>query len=84
MNLFTDNGEVVAIYLWKHKDGDGEFRPLQTYDAIEEFGIKMNNEKVAVYFNKSKSSIDYYYLNLNDLWHWTKDEKIKNCKEYKT
>lgn len=84
MELYADDGEIVKVYLWKHKEGDGEFRPLQTYKAIEEFKIKIDDEKTTVYFNKSKSSADYYYLKFNDLWHWTKDGKIRNYNEYST
>jgi len=82
MKIYADNGDGIKINVWKHQDGDGEFRPLQTYDPIEEFDITINDKKIIVYFNKSKSSVDYYYLKLNDLWHWTKDGNIKNHSQF--
>ncbi len=84
MRIYASNGDSVKIDIWKHRDGDGEFRPLQTYDSIEEFDITINNKRVTVYFNKSKSSVDYYYLKFNELWHWTRDENIKNHTQYTT
>lgn len=84
MKIFAKNGDSVKISIWKHKDGDGEFRPNQTYNAIKEFDIFINNKKITVYFNKSKSSVDYYYLRFNNLWNWTRDGNIKNYREYRT
>jgi hypothetical protein len=82
MKIYANNGNSVKIHIWKHQDG--EFRPLQTYDPIEEFRITINNKQITVYYNKSKSSVDYYYLKFNELWHWTKDGNIKNHAQYTT
>jgi len=84
MKIYASNGDSVKINIWKHQDGDGGFRPLQTYDPIGEFDITINDEKITVYFNKSKSSVDYYYLKFNELWHWTRDRNIKNHTQYTT
>ena len=84
MQIRSGKGETVKINIWKHKDGDGEFRPLQTYDPIEEFDITINDKEITVSSNKSKSSVDYYYLKISELWHWTRDGNIKNCNQYTT
>ena len=83
MKIYADDDDsIINISVWKHKDGDGEFRPLQTHEPIEEFNISINNEKITVYYNKSKSSVDYFYLKFKGLWHWTRDKNIKNYSQY--
>ena len=84
MNIFANNGDSIRITIWKHQDGDGEFRPLQTYEPIEKFDISIDGESIAVYYNRSKSCVDYYYLNFNNLWYWTRDGKIRNYRRYTT
>jgi len=82
MKIYTNNGDSINIGVWKY--GDGEFKPRQTEEAIEEFDITINNEKLTVYYNKSKSDVDYYYLRVNGLWHWTRDGNIKSHTQYTT
>jgi hypothetical protein len=81
VKIFSNNGDCVNIKIWAH--GGGEFKPLQTEDPIDEFNISINDEKFIVYYNKSKSNIDYYYLNFKGLWHWTRDN-IRNHNQYTT
>jgi len=82
MKIYANNGDSINIRVWKY--GDGEFKPRQTEEAIEEFKISINNENITVYYNKSKSSVDYFYLKFNGLWHWTRDNNIKNHSQYTT
>jgi len=82
MKIYANNGDSINIRVWKY--GDGEFKPRQTEEAIEEFNISINNDNITVYYNKSKSSVDYFYLKFNGLWHWTRDNNIKNHSQYTT
>jgi hypothetical protein len=81
MKIYANNGDSVNIRIWAY--GEGEFKPRQTENAIDEFDILINGEKITVYYNKSKSNVDYYYLNFNGLWHWTRDN-IRNYSQYAT
>ena len=81
MKIYAHDGESVNIRVWAY--GDGEFKPLQTENAIDEFDISINGKTVTVFYNKSKSNVDYYYLNFNKLWHWTRDN-IRNNSQYIT
>jgi hypothetical protein len=71
MKIYAD-GNIVKIEIWARYAG--KMKPRQAEKAIKEFNILIDNEKVTVYYNKSKSNVDYYYLKLNDLWHWTRDD----------
>ena len=61
MKIFTSNGDAVNIKIRAY--GEGKFKPLQTDNALDEFDILINTDKITVFYNKSKSNIDYYYLN---------------------
>lgn len=79
MKIYAGSGDSVNIRIWTY--GGGEFKPRQTENAIDEFNILIDYEKITVYYNKSKSNVDYYYLKFNNLWHWTRDN-IRNYSQY--
>ena len=72
MKIYASNGNIVKIENWARYAG--EMKPRQAEKAIKEFNILIDNERITVYYNKSRSNVDYYYLKFNDLWHWTRDD----------
>ena len=81
MKIISNDGDIVRIEIWARHNG--LVKPRQAEKAIKEFNISIDNEKIAVYYNKSKSGVDYYYLKFNDLWHWTRGNLGLN-KQYAT
>jgi hypothetical protein len=81
MKIYEDNGNTVNIKTWTY--GEAELKPFQIKNELDEFNISINDEKITVYYNKSKSSVDYYYLKYKGLWHWTRDN-IRNNSQYTT
>jgi len=76
--LYGNDGNIVKIEIWARYAG--EMKPRQAEKAIKEFDILIDDEKVTVYYNKSKSNVDYYYLKFNDLWHWTRNDISLNTR----
>ncbi len=72
------NGDIVEIEIWARHAG--EMKSRQAEKAIKEFDILIDDEKIAVYYNISKSNVDYYYLKFNGLWHWTRDDISLNAR----
>ena len=82
MKIYSSNDKSINIRVWKYRDG--EMKPRQAERAIEEFDVYINNEKVSVYYNKSKSNVDYYYLKFDGVWQWTRDNQITSNTRYTT
>ncbi len=80
MKIISDNNDIVRLEIWARYAG--LMKPRQAEKAIKEFDVSIDDEKITVYYNKSKSGVDYYYLKFNDLWHWTRDA-IKGDARYK-
>ncbi|MCW5962074.1 MAG: hypothetical protein KIS76_18080 [Pyrinomonadaceae bacterium] len=80
-SLYALDGEEITIRTWE--SGGGEM-PRQAQKAIREFEVIIDGESYTVYFNRStRRNVDYYYLNYNDHWHWTR-ENIRNHTKYAT
>lgn len=80
-NLYSDDGNRIVIRTWE--SGGGEM-PRKAQKAISEFKILIDDEELTVYYNQStKAQIDYYYLNYQDRWHWTRDN-IRAFVRYRT
>ena len=59
--------------------------PRKAQKAMEEFEITINDTSTVVYHNRStRNDSAYFYLKFNNVWHWTRDENIRNHNQYKT
>ncbi len=85
MKLYAHNETIVNIGIWGRKNGsEGTYMPRQAEIAKETFDIYIDNEKVTVFYNTSKTHVPYYYLLVKGLWHWTCNNNIRTNSQYKT
>lgn len=80
--IYANSGDKITIRTW---ESGGDEMPRKAQKAIEEFEVIINNAKTTVYYNRStRADKAYYYLQFNNRWHWTRDDNIRNHKQYKT
>lgn len=74
MRIFANkNGSDHSVKVSEWKSGDGKM-PRQASKCAQPLVVKIDKKEHKVYHNLSKSNVQYYYVQLNGKWHWTRDD----------